>query len=452
MGKEYSIDQDPEIREAIEAELERFGATAKAELARQQAERDSPSIVPREELEKRRKRRRAADDAPDWPDLGQHGPLKSCANARCGIDALGVVCRYDEFHDRISIECDSIQYLTGANLDTAGHIVRIAMYERWSFDPGKDNIHDALVQIAVTQRFDPMRDYFDGLEWDGKRRLNTWLISYMSAEDTALNRAVGRMMLVAAVRRVRTPGCKYDEIVVLEGPEGTGKSTAVVIMAISPENFCDQSILTARDKEQQELMRGVLLYEIAELSGISRAETGKVKSFASRAYDRARPAYAKSRMDLPRRGILIGTTNDDRYLKSQTGNRRFLPVKTNVIGLDALLRDRDQLWAEAAAVEASGVSLELPRSLWQQAREAQDERLELDPWVDELEDMGGEIVEGEERVFTIDLLSKLGRAGGKATTGDSQRLAAAMRKNGWDGPKQFRVGSRRRRGYARSAR
>jgi hypothetical protein len=120
--------------------------------------RAGPSIVPPEELEKRRKRTRAVDDAPDWPDLGLHGPLKSCANCRCGIDALGVARRYDEFHDRISIECNPIQYLTGANLAATGHIVRIAMYERWSFDPGKDNIHNALVQVAVTQRFDPMRE------------------------------------------------------------------------------------------------------------------------------------------------------------------------------------------------------------------------------------------------------------------------------------------------------
>jgi predicted P-loop ATPase len=126
------------------------------------------------------------------------------------------------------------------------------------------------------------------------------LIDYMGAEDTALHRTFGRLLLVAAVRRVRQPGCKFDQIGVLEGPEGTGKSKALETIA-GRENFSDQTILSQSDKEQQELLRGVWIYEIAELAGMRRSEVEKQKAFASRTHDRARPAYGRRR-DISDRG------------------------------------------------------------------------------------------------------------------------------------------------------
>ena len=164
--------------------------------------------------------------------------------------------------------------------------------------------------------------------------------------------------------------------------EGTGKQNrqAVKILA-SEENFSDQHILGASDKEQQEAFTGVWLHEIAELAGMKRTDVERIKQFASRTEDRARPAYGRLRVDMKRRGIFIATTNEDIYLKSETGNRRFWPIETGHIDLTKLKADRDQLWAEAAWQEGRGVSIELPVALRGEAAEQQELRRETDSWV-----------------------------------------------------------------------
>jgi predicted P-loop ATPase len=125
----------------------------------------------------------------------------------------------------------------------------------------------------------------------------------------------------------------------------------------------------------QELLAGVLLYEIAELSNIGKTEVEHLKAFASRTYDRARPAYGRARVDQPR---LFATTNDSAYLKAV--DRRFWSVKTAEIDIVALRRDRDRLWAEAAHRQAEGGSIVLRRDLWGAARVEQEAREEHDPW------------------------------------------------------------------------
>ncbi|MBK6704250.1 MAG: hypothetical protein IPG56_11180 [Caulobacteraceae bacterium] len=212
----------------------------------------------------------------------------------------------------------------------------------------------------VEHQFDPVRESLRNLKWDGVRRLRTWLSRYLGAEDTPLNRAIGMKTMVAAVRRVNEPGCKFDYVPVLEGAQGTGKSTALKILAGEDEFFSDQDLVHLDAKAQQEALRGKWIYEIAELSGLSRTESERTKAFLSRTHDRARRAYGYASIDQPRRCIFIGTTNDNNYLKDPTGNRRFWPVATGRIDLDALAADRDQLWAEAVIADAAGETLYLP--------------------------------------------------------------------------------------------
>ena len=141
---------------------------------------------------------------------------------------------------------------------------------------------EACIQLCLENRFDPVVEYLDSLEWDGVSRIDEWLTTYLGAEDTELNRAIGRIALIAQVRRARDPGCKFDQIIVLESAEGEFKSTALQVLAGGPENFSDQTILGRGDQEQQELLRGVWLYEIADLSNIRKAEVEDVKAFARR--------------------------------------------------------------------------------------------------------------------------------------------------------------------------
>jgi Virulence-associated protein E len=307
----------------------------------------------------------------------------SLENAIIAIDMLGAECRYDVFHDRILVkghEC-GVRGDAHENLENVTLKVRQAVLERFGFDPSASFTLDALKLRCLDHIFDPVRDYLDGLRWDGVNRLDSWLVRYCGAEDTPLNRAIGRKMLVAAVRRVREPGCKFDYIVVLEGRQGVGKSTLLRVLA-GEENFSDNEILGLHKREQQEAIQGVWIYEVAELEGLSKSEVTKVKLFASKTVDGARPAYGRSRVDRPRRCIFVATTNEDTYLRDTTGNRRFWPVCVGVIDLAGVRKDRDQLWAEAAAVEAGGEPLVIPHLLWPDVAAQQEARMEVDPWED----------------------------------------------------------------------
>jgi predicted P-loop ATPase len=227
---------------------------------------------------------------------------------------------------------------------------------------------------------------------------------------------------------------------------GTQKSKAIETLA-GVENFSDQTILGARDREQQELLAGVWLFEIAELSNIRKTEVEHIKAFASRTHDRARPAYGRTRVDQPRRCVLFATTNNDRYLKEP--DRRFWPIRTTTIDIEALRRDRDQLWAEAAAQEP-GATLGLRRELWDLAGVEQQEREEADPWDDKLAQIEGTFQEGEERVYSADILETvLGMHVSRQRDIDFKRLARCMRRLGWSGPKKIRVGNSEGKGYAR---
>ena len=266
------------------------------------------------------------------------------------------------------------------------------------------------------------------------RRIDEWLTTYLGAADTQLNRAIGRIALVAQVRRAKHPGCKFDQIFVMESPEGFLKSTSLCELAGGPGNFSDQTILGQRDKEQQELLRGVWVYEIADLSNIRKADVDHVKAFASRTHDRARPAYGRAVINLPRRCVIWGSTNSIEYLKSQTGNRRIWGFAVGRVNIAALKRDRDQLLAEAVLAEEAGASIELPASLWGAAAVEQERRREIDPWEDALRNTTGTPATNEKtgqveyRIFSQDLLeNNLGIPKERQHNIQTKRIADCMR-------------------------
>jgi hypothetical protein len=220
-----------------------------------------------------------------WPDFTKEGrPRSTMRNAMLAMRRLELRFAHDLFRCRKTIEGVHIQEYQGNLSDDACSALRHMVIERFGFDPGKEPTRDAAETLAIENAFHPIRNYLDGLKWDGASRLDRWMTTYLGADDTPLNAAVGRIVLVAAVRRVRQPGIKFDTILVLEGEQGVGKSTAIKILA-GPENFSDQNILTLDPKAQMELLEGVWIYELCELEGLSRAETSKVKAFASRSVD-----------------------------------------------------------------------------------------------------------------------------------------------------------------------
>jgi hypothetical protein len=276
----------------------------------------------------------------NWREVSKEGwPYASLYNARVAVAALGVECRYDLFHHKIVLEYrGTVHEWSGGELDDIA-LTRMRQFvsEQFGFDPGPIHLLDAMKTISVEHCFDPVLDMLEEAQrnWDKKARLDNWVVTYLGCKDTKLNRAIGRKTLIAAIHRVRVPGCKYDHITVLEGPEGLLKSTAIRELA-GDENFSDQSILGASDKEVQEQLDGVWMHENADLAGMTRAEVEHVKAFASRQVDRARPAYGRVREDRKRRSIEWGTTNNNEYLLSQTVNRRFWPLAVGKINIEAL--------------------------------------------------------------------------------------------------------------------
>lgn len=378
------------------------------------------------------------------------GTVPSLKNAMVAIQRLGIAFRYDKFRQRVTFE-GADRHL-GVTMEQIVLHMREVVIERFGFDPEPNHTRDAIQILAMQNAFDPVLDYINSHRWDGVPRLDKWLSQFLGAEDNELNRAFGRAVLVAGVRRARRPGCKFDFVLVLEGAQGRGKSRAVKILAGGEDFFSDEIVIGVSYKEQQELLQGKWIVELSDLAGLRRADIRITKQFVSKTVDRARGAFQRSVEETPRRCIFIATTNDAKYLEDGTGNRRFWPVMTGKIDLAGLAAVRDQLWAEAAEAEPDAPDpLTIPEGLWAAAAERQAERVPADPWEDLL--MGGlesvaQAEGGELRISTqaiFEQVLKLDLA--LARNASSQRLAECMRRLGWEGPKLIRFATGPARGY-----
>jgi predicted P-loop ATPase len=375
---------------------------------------------------------------------------KSYVNTVIALSRLGIKFRHDIFHNKKIVEGDVAENLGPELSDAVCRALRDLIIAQFGFDPGIENVQQAAERACEATRFDPVCDYLHSLQWDAIPRLDAWLETYLGADDTPLNRSIGRKMLIAMVRRARQAGCKFDYVAV-EGKQGSGKSSALRILA-GEENFSDQPLLHLETRAQQEATEGVWLYELSELVGLRRTEIETLKSFISRTEDNARPAYGRFRVDQPRRCVFVGTTNDTEYLRDPTGNRRFWPVRTGTINLDALRRDRDRLWAEAAAAEARNEPLVIGHHLHQAVVDQQEERRLNDPWDDILAAVKGEMIEEDrvERISSEALLKVyLQIPADRINDTTTKRLGACMRRRGWSGPKKMRFASVPKQGYWR---
>jgi predicted P-loop ATPase len=214
------------------------------------------------------------------------------------------------------------------------------------FQPNIEFFKRALTTFAYEQKFHPVLDYLEGLAWDGVPRLDTWLVTAAGAPDSSYVKAISSIMLIAAVRRVREPGCKYDEMVVWEGPQGGLKSSAAQTLCPRAEWFSDDLSLHLRSKELIEATVGKWIIEASDLAGKRRTEIEQLKAMLSRQVDGpARMAYGHYPVTRPRQFIFIGTTNADTYLADHTGARRFWPVRVKPFDLAWIRTHRDQLWA-----------------------------------------------------------------------------------------------------------
>ncbi len=357
-------------------------------------------------------------------------------NVRLGLSKLGVCPVFDAFAREVQIDGRA---LDDVDLDR----LWVRFDDAFSWRPSRDTLRTVLVADAHEAPVHPVRRYLDGLTWDGMKRLDTWLIAYGGAKDSPYVRAVGALPLIAAVRRVREPGAKFDELLILESPQGTFKSSA--LRALCPDDgwFSDDLPLGVDSKLVIERTAGRWILEAAELHGNRGREAEALKAFLSRQCDGpVRLAYGRLPVTVPRQFVLVGTTNSAAaYLKDGTGGRRFWPVAIGAFDVEALRRDRDQLWAEAAAREAAGASIRLDPALWEAAGVQQEDRRAADPWEPILEPLleGGGIV-AVEHVAVDAIWAALKLEANALDNRHADRVAGILQRHGFTRKQKRRLG------------
>lgn len=300
----------------------------------------------------------------------------------------------------------------------------------------KDTTHQAVDIRAHERAFHPVRNYLNAVKWDGTPRVGNWLHSYLGAESSPYTNAIGEMFVIAMVARIFEPGAKADYMMVLEGAQGTRKSTACRILG--GEWFSDALPDVGQGKDVAQHLPGKWLIEIAEMSAMSRAEAAALKAFITRDTERYRPSYGRREVIQPRQCVFIGTTNESAYLKDTTGGRRFWPVKVGKIDTERLAGDRDQLFAEAVALYRRG------RPWWPDGgfervhiAPQQEARFERDAWEEAINEWLGsrdEVLVKEVAKGALQLdVPRLGRAEQNRITGILERLGWRRKAKNWQG-------------------
>lgn len=314
--------------------------------------------------------------------VGSKGPRKTLYNLVLHIRnlaGLGTAIRLNQLTGLVEWRGDTI-------VDTDYVDIQM-LIEQAGYQPSKNDIPMAVARIAIDNGYHPIRDYLSGLKWDGTPRLDRFLPILFGTADTEYERTVGAKWMIGAVARIYEPGCKMDNMLVLEGPQNLGKSTA--LRTLFGSQFFTEMVSELRDhKRFVEQIQGKWVVEFAELSAIRRADVETVKAIITMQVDKTRMSYARQSAEFPRQCVLAASVNpktDTGYLTDPTGNRRFWPVWCTAIDRVRLARKRDQLWAEAVARYLDKEPWWLDDVQESRATEQQADRVSVDPWQDHIE-------------------------------------------------------------------
>lgn len=312
-------------------------------------------------------------------DMGDKGPKRTLSNLMVHLrwlPELGSNIRFNEL--------TGVADWRGVQIEDAQLVDIQMIVESANFQPRDGDLRKAVARLALNNAYHPIRDYLDGLKWDGKPRLDAMLPSLFGTPSTEYERTVGSKWMIGAVARVYEPGCKMDNMLVLEGPQGIGKSTGLA--TLFGQQYVGVMISDLKDhKKFMEQVAGKWVMEFAELAAVKKENMEHVKAIITLQDDESRMAYGQVRADRPRRCVLAATVNpraDMGYLSDPTGNRRFWPVACTKINMPGLTSHRDQLWAEATHRYRQREQWWLDEKQTLVAAAEQAERVAVDPWAD----------------------------------------------------------------------
>ncbi len=369
-------------------------------------------------------------------ESGKPKPLfeNACVAIESAPEWAGVLA-YDEF--RLRVVAQSPAPWGGPAAGTAWTESEDLETARWlqrnGIEVSKDTAGQAVQLVAGKVRLHEVRDYLNGLEWDGISRISTWLIDYcgVASADEKPNiyaMSVGQCWLISGVARIMQPGCKVDHVLILEGEQGIRKSTALRVL--SEPWFTDQ-LPDVDSKDASLQLAGIWVLELGELNALNRHEQSAIKSFLTRQTDRFRPPYGRRTEDAPRQCVFAGSTNATEWASDETGNRRYWPVKCEgKIDTDGLARDRDQLWAEAVAKYRAGeIWWLVDDELVKDALAEQEARYIADPWQQGIDEFLDRVESTSVQEILADHL-KLDRSA--TNQQHSNRVARCLRALGWE--------------------
>jgi predicted P-loop ATPase len=352
------------------------------------------------------------------------------------------VLQFDEFAQKVTAAEPTPWGYTGSWNDAQDSELT-SWLQKQGIEVSRNNAADAVRTVAADLTVNPLRDYLDSLVWDGQPRIDQWLTTYLGVPHTAHASTVGARWLISAVARGLSPGCKADVALVLEGPQGIGKSRA--LRALAGDWFTDH-LPDLHGKDAMLQLQGVWIVELSELDTLSRADVGTVKAFLSSSTDRFRAPYGRTVQDLPRRCVFAGTSNRDDWHRDETGGRRFWPVTCSQVDIVALLADRDQLWAEAVARYRAGEPWWLEGISAAAAMEESARRQQPDPWQSSIETY----IDARETTSVREILKEcISKPQEHWTQMDQNRVAGVLRSLGWERV-QIRANGTRERRYRRA--
>jgi len=255
--------------------------------------------------------------------------------------------RYDEFKNTLEIlptktnKWRNIEDNDAVNIQTAISI----LFPCFAL-VGKTMVYEAMIKVAKENAIDSASDFIKSLKWDNTARLDNWLTKTYGTPNDEVHKAIGSNWLKGLVKRIIEPGCKFDYVLVLEGQQGVKKSTSLSVLG---GDWHVETTMSTDTKDFFMQFQGKAIIEFSEGETLSRTEVKRMKAIITMQKDKYRPPYERTSQDFPRRCVFAMTTNQEEYLKDETGNRRWLPVAVKLpeANIEWLQENREQLFAEA---------------------------------------------------------------------------------------------------------